>query len=479
MSDDNGKSGYKVRYIAITDIQKKNWNPYTEIDDVESLVRLLLYSNEIQIEGIIPCTSVYKKKIRKSDVACVHEVIQAYGQAWHNLKQHADGFPTEKMLHGAVKRGIPSFGKKAGCGFASRRYNQNEGVRHIINVVDKDDSRPVWIGLWGGANTLAQAIWQVEQERSLQEMKLFLAKLRIYGISDQDAASRWMRNRYGKHLFYIVSPSIGTVSGNGKTFCNAVWPGISCDEFSHGSEDGISGGGFTGACKAVIQKEWLKEHIADVGSYGACYPLPVFCMEGDSPSFMGLIDNGLNEPEHPEYGGWGGRYEYKIPQKLAGMDEEICPVWTNSTDRVMGEDRKEHCSPQASIWRWRRDFQMDFASRMQWTVTADYAKGVHRPVVSVDCDDRIEMKAGECRNISAVKSHDKNGRNLEFQWFVYGEAGSCRREVELAGNRMPTVCVKVPEESEAGETVHLILAVRGKEEVFMTSYKRIVIEIRD
>jgi hypothetical protein len=37
------------------------------------------------------------------------------------------------------------------------------------------------------------------------------------------------------------------------------------------------------------------------------YPLPEFIMEGDTPSFLYLIPNGLGDAEHPEWGGWGGR----------------------------------------------------------------------------------------------------------------------------------------------------------------------------
>jgi hypothetical protein len=34
----------------------------------------------------------------------------------------------------------------------------------------------------------------------------------------------------------------------------------------------------------------------------------MFIMEGDTPSFLGLIPNGLNAQDKPDWGGWGGRY---------------------------------------------------------------------------------------------------------------------------------------------------------------------------
>ena len=60
---------------------------------------------------------------------------------------------------------------------------------------------------------------------------------------------------------------------------------------------------------AGICKEWLHDNIqANHGALGTEYPDVEYLMEGDSPSFLQLIPNGLNDPEHPNYGGWGGRY---------------------------------------------------------------------------------------------------------------------------------------------------------------------------
>ena len=44
------------------------------------------------------------------------------------------------------------------------------------------------------------------------------------------------------------------------------------------------------------------------------YPDVGYGMEGDTPSYLSLIPNGLNVPEHPDWGGWGGRYEKYIPE---------------------------------------------------------------------------------------------------------------------------------------------------------------------
>jgi len=52
----------------------------------------------------------------------------------------------------------------------------------IIAAVDKDDPRPVWVTIWGGANTLAQALWDVKKSRSQAEIDEFVSKLRVYDV---------------------------------------------------------------------------------------------------------------------------------------------------------------------------------------------------------------------------------------------------------------------------------------------------------
>lgn len=469
----------QVRYIALTDIVSLDGKRWTEVDDVESLIRLLLYSNEIDIKGIIPCTSVYKKKIYESDIELVHHLITQYGVVKKNLDRHMDGYPTEEYLHRKVKVGIPVYGKRDGQGFANKKYNNNEGAIHIIQEVDTEDERPLWIGLWGGANTLAQAIWMVDHQRTKAELQLFLSKLRIYGISDQDAASRWIRENYGEHLFYIVSPSIGTrIRANTKCFSRATWTGISCDHEMNSGEPDYYERVFLGARDDLVTEKWLKKNIVR-GKLGENYPLPAYSMEGDTPSFLGLISNGLNVPEHPEYGGWGGRYERKIPAKMPRMRKEKYPIWTDTQDHVVGCDGKKHCSAQASIWRWREAYQNDFAARMMWTLDDRNENNVHAPVIRSSMEENIVIESNQSIRISAEDSYDKDGRNLEYHWYLYEEVGTFCGKVQLEGefSSEVTVCVHSKPHEMVGN-IHLILEVRNDAELSMSSYKRFIIEIK-
>ena len=140
-----GQSIPKNRTIILTDIEN-------EPDDTESLVRLLLYSNEIDIEGIIATTSCWMPDAVHPQ--SISQVIQAYEKVQSNLKKHHPGFPEAKALYPLVKKGLPKYGMKGvGEGMDS------EGSDWIIKVLENEDERPLWISTWGGANTLAQALF--------------------------------------------------------------------------------------------------------------------------------------------------------------------------------------------------------------------------------------------------------------------------------------------------------------------------------
>ncbi len=110
--------------------------------------------------------------------------------------------------------------------------------------------------------------------------------------------------------------------------------------------------------------------IRNHGPLGALYPRLAYIMEGDTPSFLGLIGNGLGWTVSPSYGGWGGRYS------LYTSHGETRPIWTNnedSRDTVVIEGAGTFTSEQATIWRWREHFQHDFAARMDWCI-AEYVR---------------------------------------------------------------------------------------------------------
>ena len=139
-------------------------------------------------------------------------MIEAYGKVQPNLLKNQAGFPTADALLNLVKQGLPKYGME-GVG----KGKDSQGSDWIIKVLEEKDARPLWITVWGGANTLAQALYTIKETKSPAEAKRLIAKLRVYTISDQDDSGIWIRNNF-PDLFYIVSP--------GDDYGSATWTGI-------------------------------------------------------------------------------------------------------------------------------------------------------------------------------------------------------------------------------------------------------------
>lgn len=61
-------------------------------------------------------------------------------------------------------------------------------------------------------------------------------------------------------------------------------------------------------------------------------------------------------------------------------EPETRAIWTNASDSVVSTvDKKIYYSNSATIWRWRREVQNDFAARIAWT-TKPYRACNHPPV---------------------------------------------------------------------------------------------------
>ncbi|HEU4654749.1 MAG TPA: DUF1593 domain-containing protein, partial [Steroidobacteraceae bacterium] len=406
----------KQRLIVLSDIE-------ADPDDTESFVRLMLYSNEIDLEGLIATTSVWQQHVVHPE--SIRAVINEYGKVRSNLLLHAPGYPTAEHLDSLVVQGQPDYGMSSvGAGKNSR------GSDLIVKALSSADPRPLWISVWGGANTLAQALTQIRDTNSATDAAKMIAKLRVYTISDQDDSGSWIRRNF-PDLFYIVSTG---------RYADATWTAI------HAKIEGID--------NTTVSNAWLAANIQQGhGPLGAKYPDVAWGMEGDTPSFLGLIPNGLNVPDSPNFGGWGGRYEFYTPVVTGAgtatveggvpVETETRPIWTNAVDSFtpfVANDYGRAIKPGATtfrdfrvtLWRWRDDLQNDFAARMNWT-TLPYAKANHPPVVKLTQSDRLTVRSNETFELNAAGSSDPDGDSLSFLWFSYAEAGSWKTPIPVSG----------------------------------------------
>jgi hypothetical protein len=461
----------KPRVVVLSDIGN-------EPDDQMSFVRLLLYSNELDLEALIATTSTWQKN--KVQPETMRQIVAAYGQVRANLLKHAEGWPEATQLDAIVTSGQPAYGMAA-----AGPEKMSPGAEAIIRATDRIDPRPLWITIWGGANTLAQALQHVRATRSSAEVDSFLAKLRVCSISDQDDAGPWVRREF-PNLHYIVKPS----SPDSGEYASATWTGISGDVYYRNC---------MGADGSTVTNDWLEANIRAKGPLGKFYPKFAFIMEGDTPAFLGLTNNGLNSYRNPSWGGWGGRYVWRRPYG------ETRPIWSQggdlfprvtSQDSVAGVDGKIYVSDQATIWRWRTAFQNEFAARMDWTIKP-FAEANHNPVVTVNGKDGaapilIEAQMGRPVTLDAGASKDPDGHNLSYQWFHYEEAGFA------PGANMAAVTIEQGNTAKAivtpmatcrpawlGRTrdcpdgiAHIILAVTDNGSPALTSYRRVIMNIR-
>lgn len=445
----------RPRVLVLTDIEN-------EPDDAMSMVRFLLYANHFEVEGLVATTSIHQQN--KVAAWRIREIVEAYATVRDNLELHEPGFPSADDLRARIVEGRPAYGMAAvGKGMDSA------GSELLIAAADRDDPRPLWIAVWGGPNVLAQALWKVRATRSPAELRKFVARLRVYTISDQDDSGPWIR-RHFPQLFYIASPGFH----GGGAYHHATWSGISGDRF-HGR--------FAGADFTLVDNPWLDEHIRRKGPLGAQYPRVEYLMEGDTPSFLGLIDNGLNAPEHPDWGGWGGRYELQTPRMRKWFSEpETRPLWSDADDEVLGVDGHWHTSNQATIWRWRKAYQHDFAARMDWTVKPR-AEANHPPVPTLAHAASLTARPGQRVSLRGDAT-DPDGDALSFEWFYYPEAGGLSVQsgrtgapLDIEDARTRVASFVVPTNAFRLGTMHFIFAVTDAGTPSLTRYRRVIVAV--
>ena len=449
----------KNRVIILSDIE-------ADPDDTQSFVRLLLYANDIDIKGMVATTSCWHQTSVEPE--SIEKIVRAYGKVHANLIKHDVGYPAEEELLRLVKKGPPVYGMQ-GVG----EGKDSEGSDWILKILEEEDDRPLWISVWGGVNTLAQTLYKIQHTKSRKAAERLISKLRVYTISDQDDSGIWIRNNF-PGLFYIVSP--------GDDYGSATWTGI------NSFVNGIS--------NETISNSWLAGNIQQGhGPLGAEYPDVAWGMEGDTPSWLSLIPNGLNVPEHPEWGGWGGRYELYKPDfsqtKEGGSVVQIAPetreIWTNANDtytpyihneygRTVRRDTVSFTGYKVTLWRWRDDFQNDFAARMDWCLQS-YEEANHPPVPLLEGPGHITVNSGEGFGLDASGSNDPDGDNLSFLWFDYPEAGSHKRPVRIGGTENAHGLYMNAPEVEKEETFHVILKVTDKGTPALSRYKRVVVTV--
>ena len=413
----------KPRLVVMTDI---GGDP----DDRQSMVRFMLYTCDFDVEGF--CTGFGHGHDKVTRPELIREIVDAYGKVLPNLRKHRSDYPSHERLISLIKDGHNGDPHKVGPGMDSQASDC------IIEVLDKDDPRPVWFTIWGGPRELAQAIWKVSQTRSAKELAAFKRKIRVHSIADQDQTAGWVKQNH-PDVFWI--------------FSNALFRGI----WREGDQE-------------IVSQTWLERHVrAGHGPLGPLYPAKAAgkagVKEGDTPSYFYVLPDGLSDPEHPEWGNWGGRF------RPNGRGNEYIPAEDMMGDRL---------NMLYTIHRWRQAYQDAFEARMDWCVKP-YDQCNHEPAAVCNGDKgnkviTINVDPAEDVTLSARGSSDPDDDKLSYKWWVYQEPGSYWAEAPIRGGNSARAVVTVPRNA-SGRTIHVILEVVDAGKPQLTAYRRVILNV--
>lgn len=436
----------KPRIVIMTDIAPGNVEP----DDMESVVRLLAYADVLEIEAIITSTGWNCDPYPDGWADLLQRVIDAYEHDVANLMKRSrqKGFLPIEKEQGKQKMGYwvsPAYLRSRSV-MGSRRSgiavvgegNESAGSELMIRLLDEKDPRPIWICAWGGANTLAQAIWQLKQQRTDEEVRALLHKLRVYTITDQDmpaskrrnfaySSHQWMRQEFADDLMFLWDESTW------RTYCKLG---------ANNWQDYVS-------------------KIQNKGRLGSVYPDYKYGVEGDTPSFLHVIPNGLHDTESPSQVGWGGCF-------VRGLcADNLTTAWTNWQEPQKGIARRYE-------EKFYPDIFNDFSARMEW---AEAGKGNRNPVLIVNNKKGTEpillrCEAGKIVKLDASRSFDPDGHHLSFHWWVQKDIGY---DGDIDLRQGESQCSFVMPSDVQDKEIHIICEVHDDGDIPLVAYRRIIV----
>lgn len=427
---ENGTISHKPRIIVTTDLG-------ADPDDEQSLVRLLVSANEFDIEGLIVSTGCWKK--HQSNTAMLDKIVAAYGKVLPNLQVHASGYPSCEHLKSVSVLGQPGYGMgDVGDG------KDSKGSDLIIAAVDKNDPRPVWVQFWGGGNNLAQAIWKVRATRSPQDLAKFLSKVRVFDILGQDDAGAWIAREFPGVLFIRAA---------------AVY-------------------GWQPPKNGSYQRNDIQSH----GPLGAVYPDTKWATEGDTPAFLHVFPNGLNDPEKIDQGGWGGRFSLAKQAGIRSMSE-VAKINKDAEPKFDPYYMHGNTPEQVNaIKRWSKGYDHDFAARMDWSTTPDYANANHHPIAVVNGDKsrnvlELFVAPGDTVKLDATGSSDPDMNALNYNWTFYHEPSNYNGDVKIENAGSSAATFFIPPDA-SGRCLHVILEVYDNGSPSLFAYRRVIMNVK-
>ena len=498
-----GMSEKKIRTIITQD---------AEVDDQNSLRHFLFYANEVELQGIVQTSSKfhwqgvpgavkpsgvleddfgvsdngpYDKPYRWPGTEWMMRVIDDYEKDYPQLKKHAEGYPSPHELRSMTKVG--------NIGYEGEMETPSEGSELIRSRILDDDDRPLYLQVWGGTNTIARALLDIENEyRDTPEwpslQKKITEKVVITACGEQDPAYReyvaesWPGIPFVKTLQMqsYAYPWFVMPEGESKDTLRAefmkpeILDGKSaltdgyCTWLDGHVYEGEGPAGQFGANPNIVN-EWFGAKAglpAQPGKYD-------FLSEGDSPTYIILLPWGFRTLENFAWGGMAGRY-HKVEGQFNSKGEPL-NIWDVSLDHYT--DREGRTSEVESMWPYVADVQRDFAARAGWVDAENFSDGEHAPALTVEEGTDLSGAAGGEVVLHACAS-GPDQTEITVTARIYAEASASWAADAVLRQEGNAFTVKLPASAVPGDRLHVILKAQAGGRYRLVHYQQVILSVR-
>jgi Protein of unknown function (DUF1593) len=474
-----------------------------ELDDNNTIIRELLYSTDFKIEGLVYVSSEYHWKGDGKgtkwfvpgreytrfglhlcpctswrwapDEHFIDDIVDAYAKVYPNLKVHNPNYPLPDELKSKIKWGNVEF---------DGDYSKDTDGSNLIKTLLLDNQPgPLYVTAGGGQSTIARALKSIHDEYADSPQwndirEKVSHKLVIIPFGDQDNTyANYIRPNWpevSEWQLAMINYGYGVRNGlapEDAVYVSAAW-----------TQENVSSRGPLGALYRVWGdgKQMVKGDILDyfgesgktaeqLKAMGYIVWLPPqekgsFISEGDTPTFMNLLDNGLRAYEDPYYGGWAGRVprsgESAGQAPASGRGPRLIPPRTAAVN--------------AKFFAAAQD---DFAARMKWSVTPEFSGANHEPQVGIKGPLNVSAKPGkEVHLRGEVSDPDKN--KVTVKWWQYNDAGTYPGDIAITEPTALAAKFRVPSDAKPGQTIHVILEATDDGTPPLTSYRRVIVTVK-